>query len=241
VSVSERKPVIEPDPARLAKIYRLWDELADMDAAHIDEGRNRLLQGLCELAGAHNASWVGAGHFRTNRLADLVPPEWFQGDYYKTYYLAHNHHDAIWAGVPINADTEIYFGIYRHTPEQGFSTLDRDIVAYALRGLRWFFRQQMLSHGLLLTTSPLTRTEHAVLQGLLQGLPEKQIAANVGQSPNTTHEYVTRIFRKYAVRNRSALMALWLGQGPAQAVPAPGKPLAPSGASPVDPGKTAGL
>ncbi len=281
--MSEKNALTEPDAARLAKVYELWDELADMDAAHIDESRNRLLQGLCELAGAHNASWVGAvrmgeplpadpvlgwrprlihhlhptiplddaaekqrrmletgqvdistarnvagaGRFRTNRLVDLVPTEWFQGEYYKTYYLAHNHHDAIWAGVPINADTEIYLGIYRHTPEQGFSTLDRDIVAYALRGLRWFFRQQMLSHGLLLTASPLTRTEHAVLQGLLQGLSEKQIAANVGQSPNTTHEYVTRIFRKYAVRNRSALMALWLGQGPTQAVPAPGTPLAP--------------
>ena len=266
-----------PDSARLAKIYQLWDELADMDAACIDQRRNHLLQGLCRLAGAHNASWVGAvrmgdpraadpvhgwrprlihhlhparpheeaareqrrmletghvdettvrnvqaaGRFRTYRLVDMVPPEWFEGEYYRLYYLARNHQDAIWAGVPINADTEIYFGLYRAHRRPGFSPADRDAVAYALRGLRWLHRQQMLGHGLLLSASPLTRAEHAVLRGLLQGLSEKQIAADVGHSPHTTHEYVTRIFRKYAVHNRAALMALWLGRNPSQQDPNP--------------------
>lgn len=264
--------VAVPDAARLAKTHQLWDELADMDAACVDQARSHLLRGLCGLAGAHNASWVGAvrmgdscaadpvrgwrprlihhlhpcqplwsaaqeqrrlleagrvdestvrnvraaGRFRTYRLVDLVPSEWFEGEYYRNYYLALNREDAIWAGVPINADTEIYFGLYREHRRPGFSVADRDTVAYALRGLRWFHRQQMLGHGLLLSTSPLTRAEHAVLQGLLQGLSEKQIAARVGHSPNTTHEYVTRIFRKYAVHNRAALMALWLGRGPSQ-------------------------
>ncbi|HWK61841.1 MAG TPA: helix-turn-helix transcriptional regulator [Eoetvoesiella sp.] len=259
-----------PDAVRLAKTYRLWDELADMDAAAIDQARTYLLQGLCNLAGADSASWVGAvrmadshsadpvygwrprlihhldtsprlrevaqqqrrlletgkvdettlrnveaaGRFRTHRLVDIVPPEWFEGEYYRSYYLALGRRDAIWAGVPVNADTEIYFGLYRSHREPGFSPEDRDAVAYALRGLRWFHRQQMLGHGLLLSNSPLTRAENAVLQGLLRGLSEKQIAAEVGQSPNTTHEYVTRIFRKYAVHNRAALMALWLGRDP---------------------------
>ncbi len=261
-----------PDEVQLAAIYQLWDELADMDAACVDQARNHLLQGLCRLADAQNASWVGAvrmgdrppadplrgwrprlihhlhptqligkaaqeqrrmlelghvdettvrntaaaGRFRAYRLVDLVPPEWFQGEYYKVFYLEFNRQDAIWAGVPVNADTEIYFGLYRDRGQPGFSCADRDAVAYALRGLLWFHRQQMLGHGLLLSASPLTRAEHAVLQGLLQGLSEKQIAANVGQSPNTTHEYVTRIFRKYAVRNRAALMALWLGWDPSR-------------------------
>lgn len=259
-----------PDASRLAKTYQLWDALANMDASTVDQARNCLLQGLCDLAGADVASWVGAvrmtdarsadpvhgwrprlihhlhasrsvreagqqqrrlletgtvdettlrnveaaGRFRTYRLVDIVPPEWFEGDYYRSYYLALDRLDAIWAGVPVNADTEIYFGLFRRHRQPGFSPEDRDVVGYALRGLSWFHRQQMLGHGLLLSTSPLTRTEHAVLQGLLRGLSEKQIAADVGQSPHTTHEYVARIFRKYAVRNRAALMALWLGRAP---------------------------
>jgi DNA-binding NarL/FixJ family response regulator len=46
----------------------------------------------------------------------------------------------------------------------------------------------------------------------MTGLPEKEIAADLGQSFHTTHEYVTAIYRKFGVKNRPALMALWLGQ-----------------------------
>jgi len=48
----------------------------------------------------------------------------------------------------------------------------------------------------------------------LTGLPEKEIAAAQGHSYHTTHEYVSAIFRKFGVSNRSALMALWLGRAP---------------------------
>ena len=49
-----------------------------------------------------------------------------------------------------------------------------------------------------------------VLRGLLDGLSEKAIAEVVNQSRHTTHGHVKRIFRKYCVRSRSELMALWL-------------------------------
>lgn len=187
-----------------------------------EEQRRLLESGQVDATTIHNVAT--AGSYRTHRLIDLVPPEWFEGDYYRAYYLALGHHDAIWAGVPINADSEIYFGSYRGHRQPGFSEAERDAVAYALRGLRWFHRQQMLGHGLLLSAAPLTRTEHAVLQGLLQGLAEKQIAASLGQSPHTTHEYVSRVFRKYAVHNRAALMALWLGRQAAPPDPDPPPP-----------------
>jgi DNA-binding CsgD family transcriptional regulator len=45
------------------------------------------------------------------------------------------------------------------------------------------------------------------------GLREKQIAEQNNQNPHTTHDHVKRIFRKYGVSSRSALMALWLGKG----------------------------
>jgi DNA-binding NarL/FixJ family response regulator len=50
------------------------------------------------------------------------------------------------------------------------------------------------------------------LGGVLTGLSEKQIAANRHQSPHTTHENITNIYRKFGVRNRAALMALWLSK-----------------------------
>lgn len=256
------------DPTLLDRIHTLWDELADYNVAQLDAAREHLLSGLCELAGAQNAAWLGAvrvgapqpedpvlgwrprvihwlrvtqvldassreqardleqgqvdettvrqvalaGRFRVNRLVDLVGPEWFESDYYRGRYLAEGNHDAIWAGIPINEDAEIYIGVFRDGAHPRFSPAERDAVAGLLRGLRWFHRLQMLGHGLLVADAPLTPVERGVLQGLLEGKREKEIAACLGHSPATTHEYVGRIFRKFGINNRAALMALWLGK-----------------------------
>ena len=154
-----------------------------------------------------------AGQFRIHRLAELVSPDWFQGDYYRTYYQGMGYHDALWAGVPISQDAESYFGLYRGSGQPPFADAELDAVLHALRGLRWFLRQQMLGHGLLVATTPLTSVERSVLHGLLTGRSEKQIADDQRQRHTTTHEYVTRIYRKYGVNNRASLMALWLGHG----------------------------
>ena len=153
-----------------------------------------------------------AGKFRSNRLADLVPESWFDSDYYRLYYLGTNRKDAIWTGIPINEDAECYFGVFRDSAHPRFTPEERDLVAYALRGLKWFYSRQMLGRGLMVASSPLTAAEREVLGALLTGLSEKQVAAARRQSTHTTHEYVTSIYRKFGVNNRSALMALWLGK-----------------------------
>lgn len=249
-------------------IHRLWDELADFDAAHATEALDYLLASLCRLVDAQNASWFGAvrmsdigpgdplsgwrprcvhylhpstpldnvtkenienieqgrvdvtmvrqvamaGTFRTNRLIDLASREWFESAHYRRTFTAVGDRDAIYAGIPVNEDTECYFGIRRDIDHPPFLPEERDRIAFALRGLKWFCRQQMLSRGLMVAGSPLTATEREVLGALLTGLTEKQIASARNQSPHTTHEYVKNIYRKYGVNNRAALMALWLGQ-----------------------------
>ena len=250
------------------RIHDLWDELADFDAARVDEALDHLLRSLCELVDAQNANWFGAvrladiipgdpthgwrpgtirylhpsrpidekvrkqvkkleegcidettvrnialaGSFRANRLVDLVSEGWFESGYYRAYYADAGQADAIWAGVPINADAECYFGVFRDGAHPRFAPEERDLVACALRGLKWFCRRQMLGHGLLVASSPLTPTERDVMQGLLTGQAEKQIAAALDKSYHTTHEHVAAIFRKFDVTNRAALMALWLGK-----------------------------
>jgi DNA-binding CsgD family transcriptional regulator len=256
------------DAGTAERIHALWDELADFDAARIDDALDHLLSSLCKLVDAQNANWIGAvrmtdilpgdpvhgwrprtirylrpsqplddnareqarkleqgsvdettirnvalaGTFRVNRLCDLVPPAWFDSAYYRMHYYGLGHGDAIWAGFPVNEDGEAYFGIFRDTAHPRFTEADRDIVAYALRGLKWFHRQQLLGHGLMVASSPLTPAERSVLQGLLTGQSEKQIATALGRSYHTTHDCVTSIFRKFNVNNRAALMALWLGK-----------------------------
>lgn len=158
------------------------------------------------------ANVAGAGRYRVNLLGELVSEAWFEGSYYKTIYLAFGIRDAIWAGIPINEDAESYFGFFRGLDDARFGAREKATVDYALRGLRWFHRQQMLGEGLSLASAPLTPLERKVLHGLLHGRAAKDIAAALGQSDHTTREYVKRLLRKYGVSSRAELMALWLGK-----------------------------
>ena len=155
-----------------------------------------------------------SGRFRVCRLCDVVPSEWFDSPSFQSYYQSCGHRDAVYAAFPVNEDAESYFGLFRALGQPPFTVEERDMLAYALRGIKWFHRQLLLSHGLLVADTPLTTVERRVLQGLLTGLAEKEIAATQGQSYHTTHEYVSSIFRKFGVNNRAALMALWLGGAP---------------------------
>jgi len=152
-----------------------------------------------------------AGRLRANRLTDLVPDDWFEGDYYQRMYRRFGLHDAIWAGCPVNEDTEVYIGVYRHIGQPSFTEEERDTVEAILRGLKWFHRGQLLSRGIIVANTPLSPTERRVLTGLLSGAYEKEIATNLDHTTNTTHDYVKSIYRKFGVSNRAGLMALWLG------------------------------
>ena len=160
------------------------------------------------------ANVAGAGHFRVNLVSELVSPAWYEGDYYRAFYRGAGYGDVIWAGVPVNADAECYFGFNRGLDKPPFGVGEKMIVAAALHGLRWFHRQQLLSEGLSIASAPLTSLERRVLHGLLQGLSDKKIATEQKLGENTVREYVKRIFRKYGVGSRTALMALWLGKSP---------------------------
>ncbi|OGS92109.1 MAG: helix-turn-helix transcriptional regulator [Gallionellales bacterium GWA2_60_18] len=178
------------------------------DAVH--EQVEKLEQGVVDITTIRNVE--GAGTFRANRLRDMVGPEWFESLYYRAYYQNVGTADTVWVAFPVNEDAESWFGIHRALNCPPFTETERDTIAYALRGIKWFHRQLMLSHGLLLAATPMTQAERRVLHLLLSGRSEKLIAAELGRSYHTVHECVTAIFRKFGVNNRAALMALWLGQ-----------------------------
>jgi DNA-binding CsgD family transcriptional regulator len=183
-------------------------------SAHLDEAvrqqEARLSLPDVDLTTVRNVAM--AGRLRAFRLVDLAPSEWFESESYRRYYLGVGHVDAIWAGCPVSEDVEVHFGLHRAVGHPRFTEPERDVALSALRGLRWFHRQYLLSHGLLVARSPLSPTERRVLQGLLSGLSEKEIAADLERRPQTTHDHVKALYRKFGVRSRAALMALWLGK-----------------------------
>ena len=115
--------------------------------------------------------------------------------------------DSLWVGFPINSDAESHFGFYAR---KVFTDGDYELLAYALRGIKWFHRQLMLTSGPLVARSPLTPTERKVLGLLLTKASEKQIADQLGLAASTTHQHVVALFRKFGVRSRAGLMSLWL-------------------------------
>jgi DNA-binding CsgD family transcriptional regulator len=176
----------------------------------IQNAFSQMEQGEPDITTVRNAEQ--AGRFRAFLLSELATPDWFESEGYKAHYLAIDRQDSIWVGIPVNADVEIQIGFHRGLDQPPFEARDKAIVSHALRGIRWFYRQQMLAEGVGMASEPLTPTESQVLQGLLRGVSERKIAEENGQSPHTTHDHVKRIYRKYGVTSRSALMALWLGR-----------------------------
>lgn len=149
----------------------------------------------------------GVGAFRTYSLRRELPAEWFASPFYEAHYGAVGTYDAAFVAFPLNQDCESHFAVYCEGPIAD-ETISR--LTYALRGIKWFHRQLLLAHGLLLASTPLTPTEQRVLQLLLTDAPEKRIAHQLGLADSTTHQYVVAIFRKFGVRSRAALMSLWL-------------------------------
>jgi DNA-binding CsgD family transcriptional regulator len=154
-----------------------------------------------------------AGSFRSVLLRDLVPPEWFRSPYYHHVYEARGFVDAVWVIVPVTPDAESYYAFLRRHGQPLFTTADRDWLAAALIGLPAFHRALMLSYGLRVAERALTAKERHVLQLLLTDRSEKEIAAALQLAERTTHHHVTAIFRKFGVKSRAGLAALWLGHG----------------------------
>jgi DNA-binding CsgD family transcriptional regulator len=149
------------------------------------------------------------GAFRTYSFRRELPQEWFESPFYKTYYGAVGTCDAVFIGFPLNRDAESHFGFYSR---KVFTDDEIALLTYAVRGIKWFHRRYMQSRGLLMASSPLTPTEHKVLQLLLTEAPEKEIAYQVGIAASTAHQHVNSIFRKFSVRSRPGLMSLWLNR-----------------------------
>lgn len=250
------------------RVQSLWDELAEFPAAQTDQAFLKLLETICDLFGAWNASWMAAvrmqdlpdqdpvggwrpreagylhetaaieaarlaqyrrlesgqvdptivanikdaGRWRAHRAIDLIGPEWFESEVYQQYFLATDRADIIWVGCPVNEDLEIFIGVFRRASLPRFTVDERDGVLAALRGLKWFFRRHLLSHGLMVADAPLTPTEREVLKALLAGASKEQFAAETNRSPHTVHHHCKALYQKFGVKNRSSLMALWLGR-----------------------------
>ncbi|MDQ0395722.1 helix-turn-helix transcriptional regulator [Labrys monachus] len=190
-AVQALHPVVpHPDEGHFKEILRIWDR-REIDPSFLLPLRD-------------------VGTFRTYSFRRELPAEWFESAFYQRHYGSVGTHDAVFVAFPLNEGCESHFGFY-----SGRTFADEEILllAYALRGIKWFHRHLMLASGLTVANAPLTAAERKVLQLLLTRASEKEIGRQVGVATSTAHQHVTSIFRKFGVRSRAELMSLWLNPG----------------------------
>jgi DNA-binding CsgD family transcriptional regulator len=156
---------------------------------------------------------AGMGKFQVHRMRDGWIPfrEFSRSEHYRLHYTAFGITDRMWLSMPLNRDAESMFLVDRVNSSVHFSKREAGLAAIVLRGMRAFHRRLFLNQGLLIADEPLSPAARRILQKLLTGMSEKEIASSVGQSVSTTHKYITDIYQRFGVNGRAALMSLWLG------------------------------
>jgi DNA-binding CsgD family transcriptional regulator len=115
------------------------------------------------------------------------------------------------------------FALLRSRTERDFSARDRDFatVLTAAVAARCETRLTMQCQPGI---HKLSKRQREVLGALLEGDSEKQVAARLGLSSPTVHEYVVALYRLYRVHSRGELMALFVRNAPVPAAHSGGMP-----------------
>ncbi|SDT87686.1 transcriptional regulator, LuxR family [Verrucomicrobium sp. GAS474] len=215
---------IRPAHLRISEDYLLGWRMAAQRLLHpptpaqlalFAEIRRQSREGPVDAGMTTHATVARAGTFRVHRLHDGVRNGFVdfaafrQTSHYRLFYEKLGVRDRLWIAFPLNEDAESYI-LFDRTQSPRFTQAEAALAASALRGLRWFHLRLFLDRGLLVGDKALTPMQRRVVHGLLTGKEEKAVAAELGQSPATTHKHVEAVYRALGVNSRAALMALWL-------------------------------
>lgn len=163
----------------------------------------------------------GHGRLRTVRRADVIPAERWRAHPQHQFARALGFDDEVASMVPIGEGRECLLVVSRaYGDRRRFGHRERLLVHAVQGALRSFYRRLLEPPtdlagrprlpGLRVRLAPRHR---AVLDQLLTGRSEKEIAAVLGLSPRTVHKYVETVFDAAHVSSRAELMALFIPPG----------------------------
>lgn len=156
-----------------------------------------------------------AGKFRVTISHELTRQDWFDSEFYHSLFAPFNIIDTIYVAMPLGNNIESWLAFERIGMNKPlFTDTERELLDFSTRPMKWFHHQLILHHGVLLANEPLKHSERRVLKSLLTQKTEREIANEHGLTQATVHTYCTRIYRKFNVRGRTGLTALWLGEIP---------------------------
>lgn len=212
-------------PGSLAKrdILKGWRLQGSYDLVPDPEEYRKLLQCMFQknppgpdfqIGLATHAIIANMGTFQVHRMRDGWIPfrEFSRSEHYQVHYTSLGITARMWISFPLNANAESIFLLDRWGAQPHFSKHNATLAGTILRGIRGFHRRLFLDRGLFIGEKPLSPTFRRIVQKLLTGLSEKEIALSMNQGPTTTHKYVKTIYERFGVHGRAELMALWLGK-----------------------------
>lgn len=152
-----------------------------------------------------------AGPIVTRRRVELVSDrEWYRSAAFAYRRRAHCDHQ-LTSMCQVSSTHACCIAIHRGTNERDFSERERRLLKLFHIELGRLIGGPLasgLSHEQAL--SPRLRQ---TLSCLVDGDSEKQVAARMGLSRTTVHQYVTMLYRRYGVHSRAELMVKVLRRG----------------------------
>lgn len=164
--------------------------------------------GICPLAEeAISQRGVVRGVIRRDVISD---ESWEAHWLREVYYEPNGIVDRFFAIYPVDDQAESVVVFDRRGGAEPFGAEDREFLLLAVCGIGQLHRELMLNRGGVRNADRLlTPREIDVLKQVLTGDTEKEIAEVMGMGKSTLHHHVLSIYRKFGVRNRAGLQALW--------------------------------
>lgn len=149
---------------------------------------------------------------RTRRSL-LDNKEWYANDHTQLQMGMLGVDDVLIAVRPVMNEL-VLLPIHRAVGARPFQERELGLLSLLTDLSTWFFATLIKTKVIQISARPpeLPPRLAKVLQELLKGLSEKEIAAKIGSRPSTIHKYIELIYRTYAVNSRAELMALWSHQ-----------------------------
>ncbi|MHB2018127.1 MAG: helix-turn-helix transcriptional regulator [Candidatus Xenobia bacterium] len=160
-----------------------------------------------------NAALLAGGHpsaVKTRRHL-LSDAEWYRNPHTCQKRELLGVDDALIAVRPLGDDSMI-FTHHRSAGSRAFSSDDEERLTLLCELSRWFF-ESLRQSGIVVPVRghpDLPPRLHKVLEKLLLGYSEKEVAARLGYRNATIHKYVEELYRLFNVSSRPELMARWI-------------------------------
>jgi DNA-binding CsgD family transcriptional regulator len=164
----------------------------------------------------NRALWLHRGAARCRR--DLISDrDWYGHEQVAEGWRWVGLDDVQGSALSLPQGTVLLAGM-REWDSSPFGPRERELHHCLTVHFGWLFRELLDKGHLGPRPDGLPRHLQAVLDRLLRGRSEKGIAQDLQLSPRTVNKYVEKILRFHGVSSRSELMALWISNGPSEAL-----------------------